>query len=488
MPHNTDAERAVLGSVMMDPDVMEPVRAIVQPDDFFQTPHIHLFRRLCELRDEGKALDLTVIAERLKTIGELETCGGTVYIAQLVDAVLSTGAAADNARIIADKAQLRRAHAIQQKFLRGIEQEEDPAILLSRTLDAIEAETRRSGARQGTLAAWSSNMVENTVEPSPPLPYLVEDLIPEGTLFMLTGEGGSLKTRALVSMGVGIANGDGQWPRKGEKGRTFRIPNKHRVMIYNHDSPTIILNETIACELRGRGYERGDDLSGVSLTAFSFPNPPLNFQDTASVLRFTELIKFLGCKLCIIDNLQVVKGSADENDASQMGQVVGNIRSVVEETGCSIGLIHHNTKQQKGQFGGNFRGSSAIRDLVDFSMTVTRELDSDNILIQPDKQRFAPIKSFAIGFRYKGVPGTKQLWKTWFESVEVEDERSDIRESITIFVQDHPNCNKTELEKGLGKIPEKKLRSTLKRLIEEGEIEDIGPGNKSILRVREVGP
>jgi replicative DNA helicase len=106
-PANVDAERAVLGSILLKPDVCDDVALVVRPEDFSDEPHQLLFRHLLDLHDSGKRIDTTIVLERLRTQGDLERVGGAPAIADALQAVPHAAHATHYAAIVRDKAMLR---------------------------------------------------------------------------------------------------------------------------------------------------------------------------------------------------------------------------------------------------------------------------------------------------------------------------------------------------------------------------------------------
>ena len=106
-PHNLDAERGVLGSVMLDPNLCDEVVMILRPDDFYADAHRRLFQQIVAMHDEGKRIDITLIVERLTQAGELEAVGGMAYVAEVIQSVAVAAHAVYYAEIVRNKAVLR---------------------------------------------------------------------------------------------------------------------------------------------------------------------------------------------------------------------------------------------------------------------------------------------------------------------------------------------------------------------------------------------
>ncbi len=107
-PHNTDAERSVLGSAMLNKDALFDVIEIVSPDDFYNKANQEIFSAMRDMYNTGKACDIVTVTEELKKRGTLAASGGSAYISALTSEIPSTVNAAEYARIIAEEAALRR--------------------------------------------------------------------------------------------------------------------------------------------------------------------------------------------------------------------------------------------------------------------------------------------------------------------------------------------------------------------------------------------
>lgn len=107
-PHNEDAERSVLGAVMLNKDVLSEVLEEVTADDFYNEAHREIFRAIWELYKNNTAVDMLTVCEELKKRKSLDMAGGRAYIATLTAEVPSTVNAVEYAKIVAEKAILRQ--------------------------------------------------------------------------------------------------------------------------------------------------------------------------------------------------------------------------------------------------------------------------------------------------------------------------------------------------------------------------------------------
>jgi len=107
-PHNTEAEKSVLGSAMLSKDALADVIDQVAPDDFYDAAHREIFQVMIELFRNNVSVDIVTVCEELKKRKSLEMVGGRAYIATLSSVAPSTTNAAEYAKIVAEKSSMRR--------------------------------------------------------------------------------------------------------------------------------------------------------------------------------------------------------------------------------------------------------------------------------------------------------------------------------------------------------------------------------------------
>jgi replicative DNA helicase len=108
-PHSLEAEMSLLGSIMLDPRLLSDVLAIVRkPEEFYAESHATIFKSIVEVYDRFNSGDLVQIVESIKDKGQLELVGGAEYLVKLAESVPSAVNAPHYARIVAEKAKLRK--------------------------------------------------------------------------------------------------------------------------------------------------------------------------------------------------------------------------------------------------------------------------------------------------------------------------------------------------------------------------------------------
>ncbi len=146
-PHNLEAEMALIGSILVDREIMSAVGEIVKPADFYAHVHETIFGVLTDLFERGEPLDKISIAEELRRRDALERVGGLSYLNALMDTVQTAGSARYYATIVREKSVLRGLiHAGTQITQLGYEGEEDVAAALDRSEQVVYAIGEQQGS------------------------------------------------------------------------------------------------------------------------------------------------------------------------------------------------------------------------------------------------------------------------------------------------------------------------------------------------------
>jgi len=106
-PQNLDAERSVLGAMLLDTDAIPRVIELLEEDFFYRDAHRKIYRAIVTLFDRNEAADLLTTVEMLRKQGSLESVGGAAYVAELLDVVPTAANVDYYARIVREKALVR---------------------------------------------------------------------------------------------------------------------------------------------------------------------------------------------------------------------------------------------------------------------------------------------------------------------------------------------------------------------------------------------
>ncbi len=128
MPQSLEAERALLGSLLLDPDMTAFIFETINPNEFFSSRHRCIFRAMVGLRKENSTVELVVLVDALNVKGEIEKAGGPAYLASLTDGVPigSVPCVEEYVRIVKEKALARSIIAEAQNLVVKALEGQDP--------------------------------------------------------------------------------------------------------------------------------------------------------------------------------------------------------------------------------------------------------------------------------------------------------------------------------------------------------------------------
>lgn len=144
LPSNLDAERSILGAILLDNEQIDRcLDAGLKAGEFFLDQHRRIFRKMQEMAFDAQAIDLVTLSDELHRRGELEAAGGAAYLAALADGMPRVTNAVHYVRIVKEKARLRDfahlGHLISDRALGG---EQKAAEVLESAEASLEAMTQ----------------------------------------------------------------------------------------------------------------------------------------------------------------------------------------------------------------------------------------------------------------------------------------------------------------------------------------------------------
>ena len=149
LPHNLEAEKSVLGAILIDNERFNHAAELIDAKDFFRDAHRRIFDKMVALSERGDAIDFVTLKEELSRSSELDEVGGPAYIASLSDGVPRSANVEYYARIVKEKSTLRALiHSANKILVEAYEAEQEPDLLLDeaeRSIFAIAEDRIRAG-------------------------------------------------------------------------------------------------------------------------------------------------------------------------------------------------------------------------------------------------------------------------------------------------------------------------------------------------------
>lgn len=138
MPQSLEAERAVLGAVLVNTSLFDQIAEILKPHDFYLDPHQKIFSSMEALSSSSHPIDLITLTDELEKNSDLEAVGGATYIASILDGIPSIANVEHYAHIIREKALLRRLiHSTNEILINSYSSEYDASEIVEKAEQAI---------------------------------------------------------------------------------------------------------------------------------------------------------------------------------------------------------------------------------------------------------------------------------------------------------------------------------------------------------------
>ena len=165
-PNDSQAEQAVLGSMLVDKDAILTVIDILMPEDFYRPEHEEIFRAMLDLNDKGEPIDLLTLKDQLELRGKYDVNNGFEYLAQLSNPMYSISNVASYAKIVEEKSILRRlinnSNEISKMSYEGTEEAQDILEIAEKNIFAISEQ--KSGRPYALIGNVLSTTFDNLEE------------------------------------------------------------------------------------------------------------------------------------------------------------------------------------------------------------------------------------------------------------------------------------------------------------------------------------
>jgi replicative DNA helicase len=149
LPANLDAEKTILGAILLENAAHAEAAEHIKPDDFSLDSHRRIFLRMSELIDTGRTVDIVTLSNELSRYKEVEAIGGVAYLASLTEGLPRRPVIEDYIRIVKDKSLLRRLMGIcSAAIAKAADQSQDAIGVLDETESQL-LEVSQSGLTQG---------------------------------------------------------------------------------------------------------------------------------------------------------------------------------------------------------------------------------------------------------------------------------------------------------------------------------------------------
>jgi hypothetical protein len=388
-PQDIDAERSVLGAVLLASHVLPAVRTVLDPEDFYRPAHALVYAAACKLADSGRPVDPITVAAELTDTGQARRMGGVVYLHTLVAAVPTAVNVGYYADIVAEKSLRRKFIAVSDR-IRQAATAESPAgdvdgketLLGHVAAQLIETEMLLDAKAATEPLDGLSTVAEFVAQyRNRPRVWVIPDLISQRDVVMTLAPPGAGKT--TLSRQVCLCLAAGVHPFRPER----RIPAKRTLLIDLEVDPDTAAEETdpLLGAVRRMG-ELDDDMARVWSHIEG-----LNLRRPADAALLERAVKesrpqFVAIGSLYKTGIQPRGGEGYEAAAMEVRDVLDRLR---KRWGFALWIEHHMPKAAEGGRKANPFGSSVWEWWPSHGRILQREGDS------PKSQVF----SFSAPFR-----------------------------------------------------------------------------------------
>ncbi len=422
-PHAVEAEMSLLGSMILDPQVIGDVVQIVRGSDDFHVPkHAAIYESLVYLYDQLQSLDMVQLKQRLADLGQLEQVGGVPYLLELAESVPSATSAPYYASIVRDKATLRHLIDASGRILYDAHHSAEP---VGDLLDRAEREIFELADR---------GQVQEATE----LKVLLQETYArleahEGR--SITGlETGFFELDELTS---GFQNGEmiivAARPSMGKTALAVNIAehmaaaNKLPVAVFSLEMSRQQLAQRLLCSRSGVDSHRlrkntlsPDDYQKLSYFVGELSEAPMYIDDTPGLTllalraKARRLAARHDIKAVFVDYLQLMSAPGSENRQQEVSNISRGIKALARELNVPVVCLSQLNRSPEGREGhkprmSDLRESGSIEQDADVVLMLHREEyyhDEQWKLENPEK---AGVAELIITKQRNGPTGTVTL-------------------------------------------------------------------------------
>jgi len=359
-PHSIEAEQATLGSLLIDSSAWTRISGMLASDasDFFRADHRMIFGAVATLAKAGLPHDVILVSEELKRTGQLEDCGGLVYLAELARNTATSANVAAYAGIVRDRAVLRDLQHILADVDRAIADGGRAAEIITTAVTGL-ARIKPAQPSQTDVECVLASTDFSQMQAHLTDAHLIKGFISPGSLVGIIGASGSGKTFLATDIATHLA-ANREWCGRRTAGG---------LLLYCAlEGPRSAENRFVACRDH-RGFDGGIPLL---LTP-----GPLNLRHAEDVAALVSLVKHAEtshgekCVAVFVDTLSRAMAGGDENSSECMTALVAGADAIRLQTGAAVILVHHLGKDE----GRGARGHSSLKAALDTEIEVSLQGD-----------------------------------------------------------------------------------------------------------------
>ncbi|MEY9977224.1 replicative DNA helicase [Lysinibacillus sp. RC79] len=422
-PHNREAEQSVIGAIFLDPQSLITASEILLADDFYHNAHKQIFETMLRLSDQGKAIDVVTVTEELSAKKEIEDVGGLSYLLELANAVPTAANVAHYAKIVEEKALLRRLIRVATKIVEdGYTREDEVEALLGEAEKKMMEVASRKNA--GDFKHVKDVLVE-TFDNIEKLQSQKGDVtgIPTGFRDLDHITAGFQRNDLII---VAARPSVGKTAFALNVAQSVAVQARENVAIFSLEMGAEQLVMRMLCaegnidaQVLRTGALTTEDWGKLTMAMGSLSNSGIFIDDTPGVrineirAKCRRLAQEHGLGMILIDYLQLIQGSgkAGENRQQEVSEISRSLKHLARELKVPVIALSQlsrgvEQRQDKRPMMSDLRESGSIEQDADIVAFLYRddyydkESESKNMIeIIIAKQRNGPTGTVTLAFK-----------------------------------------------------------------------------------------
>jgi DnaB-like helicase N terminal domain/AAA domain len=302
-PQNIEAERSLLGAVLLDNKSLATTAKIVNSGDFFHTHHQLIFRHMLRLADSGAPIELLTLSESLHQEHTIETAGGDAYISTLADGMPKVSNVEHYAKIVKEKARLREiiraTHDLQQQ---AWDKDGNSVQIFADLAEFL----KMSSNGHGDNSLIAVDVLDFLTMKLDPIDFVIEPILPVSNSAMIFAPTGVGKTYIMLHLAYSVAVGIPYC-------FVWDIPRARPVVYVDGEMDQLTLQERLTEIMKG--LLPGAPAKGFLkiITPDQQPKFPPRINTKEGRARIEEHLQPGG--LCILDNIVTLCPGGDEKES-----------------------------------------------------------------------------------------------------------------------------------------------------------------------------
>ena len=358
LPSNVDAEKAILGSILLDNTHLAEAELALQASDFVLASHRVIWERMRAINGQGRQIDILVLANEMGQKGEIEKTGGLAYLAGLTEGLPRRLNIQEYIKIVADKSLLRQVMTASQKAIdKALNRDGSGQEIISElTSHLIEiAANSKSVWKVGPKREVLVGALDFMASGSRQTDWAVEGIIQRGGNGLIVGDPGSRKSFTALDLLLHMIAAK-PW---------LGMDIKQRVrcaLISREDHHGLTQNRMLKI-VAGLPSDVADSLDEINLNEWFYLNSrkqteTFSLQREQDVMEIIEAFQEKGIEFAVFDVFRRL-WDGDENDNREVAQVLSVLTRIQTECKCSVALVHHLNKSD-GPIFSRTRGATSI--------------------------------------------------------------------------------------------------------------------------------